>query len=94
MSPIHQKKPDTPKNLHPAVDVIHDLMESVIHNMRDKPVANIRLVGIQQVDHLTVVRGRFKEDFAYEKGFIAILKPLDNNEYQILDLIIAPGFEE
>ena len=92
--PIHPEKPDIPKELTPQVDVIRDYMEATIIRMRDKPVVNVRLVGIQQIDHLTVVRGRFKEDFAYEKGFIAILHVISRSEIVMKDLVVVPGFEE
>ena len=92
--PIHPEKPKFPSNLTPSIDEIKKLMEATIHNMRDKPVVNIRLVGVQQIDQLVIVRGRFKEDFAYEKGFIAILKDQPQVRYQIMDMVIVPGFEE
>ena len=92
--PIHPEKLEFPSNLKPSIDIIRKLMDTTIQNMRDKPVVNIRLVGVQQVDQLILVRGRFKEDFAYEKGFIAILKVEPQKDYQIMDIVITPGFEE
>ncbi|MHA1712827.1 MAG: hypothetical protein ACTSW4_02105 [Candidatus Ranarchaeia archaeon] len=92
--PIHPPKIDVPSSLTPSVDLIRDNLEIVISRMRDKPVVNVRLVGLQQVDHLTVVRGRFKEDFAYEKGFIAVVSVSADKELEIKDIVIVPGFEE
>ena len=91
---IHPPKPSIPKNLQPKIDILRTLMEATITNMRDKPIVNVRITGVQQIKPLWILRGRFKEDFAYEKGFIAVLHESSNEKYEIQDLVIVPGFEE
>ena len=92
--PIHPTKPSIPENLKPKVAVLRDLMDATITNMRDKPVVNVRITGIQRIAPLWVLRGRFKEDFAYEKGFITVIFESSSESYEIQDLVIVPGFEE
>ena len=76
------------------MSILRDLMEATLTNMRDKPIVNVRITGVQRITPLWVLRGRFKEDFAYEKGFITILLEPSPETYEIQDLVIVPGFEE